>query len=158
MLFYTFKLNRCKVTCERKPFHCPATKCTMWALTFPGANCWSWKECYLGRRNDTNSHIESSTAAVNNDKVKTLYCKLYERYHQKNEFLFFVFVAFFILIPSLFICSLHLNTWVGWCSQGTMWLCNFRNVYFTGIFLRLFSPGTFPLTLFCISSTTICCL
>lgn len=60
--------------------------------------------------------------------------------------------------PSSLTCSLHHSAWLGWCNRGPAQLCNFIRVYFTGIFLSILFPRTFPLTLFCISSTTICCL
>lgn len=40
--------------------------------------------------------------------------------------------------------SLHLSEWLGWCSRGPTQLCNFIHVYFTDIFLSIFSLEHFP--------------
>lgn len=51
---------------------------------------------------------------------------------------------FFSFPPSSLTRSLHLSSWLGWCSRVPAQLCNFIHVYFTDIFLSIFSPEHFP--------------
>lgn len=141
---------------SQKPHPHLTTKGLLLVSCWLGDNCWVWKkQWHLWGPWDVNinfknpwqkSAVMKQTQKMRWEKKDTqsnqLFCYLPKVMTIKHKpvFSLFLLLLLWTLLSSL---SISVHDLAG-CNRGPAQLCNFIRVYFTGIFLSIFSPEHFP--------------